>query len=147
MQSCWPLWSVVPHPPDSSPNQAHAAAAKTAQKQAKRAAKVCKVRCRHTYMPSVAPAQTACSSHVHQLGLQDENEDLDALLEQFALDDEAKSTVQVVEDCSPPSARVFASFTPNPLAVRSSCMSHESSLLCGPVLCKVRLTACKSTSG
>ena len=49
--------------------------------------------------------------------MQDENEDLDALLEQFALDDAAKSTVQVIEDCSPPSARVFASFTPSTLRV------------------------------
>ena len=81
------------------------------------------------------------------MGMQDENEDLDALLEQFALDDEAKSTVQVIEDCSPPSARVFASFTPNLLSVRSSRMAHESSLLCESVLCKANLAACDPTSG
>ena len=127
---CWPLWFVILIS-ESPPNRAHAAASKTAHKQAKRAAKACKVRCRHTYMPPVAPAQIDCSGHVHHLGMQDENEDLDALLEQFALDDEAKSTVQVIEDCNPPSARVFASFTPVPLAVRTPCMSHDSILLCG----------------
>jgi len=39
-------------------------------------------------------------------------DDLDALLAKFALDDKRQSTVEVEDDSAPPSARVYSSFTP-----------------------------------
>lgn len=43
--------------------------------------------------------------------MQGGEDDLDALLAKFALEDKQKDTVQALEDEQPPSARVFASFT------------------------------------
>ena len=40
------------------------------------------------------------------------DDDIDALLEQFKLQDEAAKKVVIEEDCDPPTARVYASFTP-----------------------------------
>ena len=41
-----------------------------------------------------------------------EENDIDALLARFKLEDEANNSVKVVEKCQPPSARVYASVTP-----------------------------------
>ena len=44
--------------------------------------------------------------------LQGGEDDLDALLAKFALEDKMQSSVEVVDDSAPPSARVYSSFTP-----------------------------------
>ena len=47
-------------------------------------------------------------------------DDIDALLAKFKLQDERHARVEVVEDCPPPSPRVYASFTPIPSQARSA---------------------------
>ena len=42
-----------------------------------------------------------------------DEDDLDALLAKFALEEKATKAVTVVADCEPPSARVNASFVPH----------------------------------
>jgi N-acetylneuraminic acid mutarotase len=42
----------------------------------------------------------------------DEDNDIDALLARFKLEDEENNKVNIVDDCSPPSARVYASVVP-----------------------------------
>lgn len=49
--------------------------------------------------------------------MQGGDDDVDALLAQFALEEKAKSTVDVREDVVGPSARVYASFTAHPTSV------------------------------
>lgn len=52
--------------------------------------------------------------------LQGGEDDLDALLAKFALEDKQRNEPQVEHDAPPPSARVYASFTPvNPAQVRA----------------------------
>ncbi len=45
-------------------------------------------------------------------------DDIDALLAQFKLEDQAHTRVEVQEECAPPSPRVYASFTPLPSQAR-----------------------------
>ena len=49
--------------------------------------------------------------------MQGGDDDVDALLSQFNLEEKAKNTAQVKENADPPSARVYASFTPHPTLV------------------------------
>lgn len=49
--------------------------------------------------------------------MQGGDDDVDALLAQFALEEKAKSTADVREDVTAPSARVYASFTAHPTSV------------------------------
>jgi hypothetical protein len=58
-------------------------------------------------MQRVPPRRT---SHSHSL--QGGEDDIDALLAQFKLQDEASTTVRVEDNCRPPSPRVYASFLP-----------------------------------
>ena len=44
--------------------------------------------------------------------LQGGEDDLEALLAKFALEDKLQSAVEVQDDTAPPSARVYSSFTP-----------------------------------
>eukprot|EP00879_Flechtneria_rotunda_P020276 GHRR01021324.1.p1 GENE.GHRR01021324.1~~GHRR01021324.1.p1 ORF type:complete len:137 (+),score=25.57 GHRR01021324.1:1501-1911(+) len=44
--------------------------------------------------------------------LQGDEDDIDALLAKFALEEKQLKSVQVIADCNPPSARVNASFVP-----------------------------------
>ena len=46
--------------------------------------------------------------------LQGGEDDIDSLLAKFKLQDERQGSVEVQEDCPPPSPRVYASFTPIP---------------------------------
>ncbi len=46
------------------------------------------------------------------------DDDIDALLAQFALEEKAKTSADIREDVVPPSARVHASFTAHPTSVR-----------------------------
>ena len=46
------------------------------------------------------------------------DDDVDALLAQFALEEKAKNSADIREDVAPPSARVYASFTAHPTSVR-----------------------------
>ncbi len=50
--------------------------------------------------------------------LQGGDDDVDALLAQFALEEKAKNSADIREDVAPPSARVYASFTAHPTSVR-----------------------------
>jgi hypothetical protein len=50
--------------------------------------------------------------------LEGDEDDLDALLAKFALEDKKKKAVTVETDCAPPSARVAASFVPYVTPVR-----------------------------
>ena len=45
------------------------------------------------------------------------DDDVEALLAQFALEEKAKSSADIREDVPPPSARVYASFTAHPTSV------------------------------
>lgn len=49
--------------------------------------------------------------------MQGGDDDVDALLAQFALEEKAKSAADVREDVAAPSARVYASFTAHPTSV------------------------------
>lgn len=49
--------------------------------------------------------------------LERDEEDIDALLEKFRLEDERSSQPVIEDDCQPPSVRVHASYTPLPLDV------------------------------
>ena len=46
------------------------------------------------------------------------DDDVDALLAQFALEERAKNSADIRQDVAPPSARVYASFTAHPTSVR-----------------------------
>lgn len=47
------------------------------------------------------------------------DDDVDALLSQFNLEEKAKIAAQIRENADPPSARTYASFTPHPTSVSS----------------------------
>lgn len=49
--------------------------------------------------------------------MQGGDDDVDALLSQFNLEEKAKSAAQIRENADPPSARTYASFTPHPTTV------------------------------
>ncbi len=46
------------------------------------------------------------------------DDDVHALLAQFALEEKAKNSADIREDVAPPSARVYTSFTAHPTSVR-----------------------------
>ena len=52
--------------------------------------------------------------------MQGGDDDVDALLAQFALEEKAKGAADVREDVAAPSARVYASFTAHPTSVSSA---------------------------
>jgi hypothetical protein len=64
--------------------------------------------------------------------LQGGEDDIDSLLAKFKLQDERQGSVQVQEDCPPPSPRVYASFTPIPSQARTPPMSSQGSLCSHP---------------
>ena len=63
---------------------------------------------------SCASGQWVLWTHHEPFLLQGGEDDLDALLAKFQLQDEQQSRVQVVELERPPSPRLFATFTPVP---------------------------------
>ena len=60
--------------------------------------------------------------------LQGGDDDVDALLNQFNLEEKAKSTAQIRENADPPSARVYASFTAHPTSVSVTLSFNEYKL-------------------
>ena len=52
--------------------------------------------------------------------MQGGDDDVDALLSQFNLEEKAKNAAQIKENADPPSSRVYASFTAHPTSVSLS---------------------------
>ena len=67
--------------------------------------------------------------------MQGGEDDLDALLKRFQLQDKKAKEIEIQHNADPPSARLFANFTPIPGAVSSSntfsCCS-ERKVRCAP---------------
>lgn len=62
--------------------------------------------------------------------MQGGDDDVDALLAQFALEEKAKNTADVREDVTAPSARVYASFTAHPTSVSYLVQGHDMKHAC-----------------
>ena len=58
--------------------------------------------------------------HAANAALQGGEDDIDAVLAKFKLDDERHTRVEVKENCPAPSPRVYASFTPIPSQARGA---------------------------
>lgn len=61
--------------------------------------------------------------------IQGGDDDVDALLAQFALEEKAKGAADVREDVAPPSARVYASFTAHPTSVGDTWITGAHTML------------------
>ena len=69
--------------------------------------------------------------------MQGGEDDLDALLKHFQLQDKKAKAIEIHQSADPPSARLFANFTPIPGAVstlHSCCCCPITIRLCGLVL-------------
>lgn len=53
------------------------------------------------------------------------DDDVDALLAQFALEEKSSNTADIRQDVAPPAARVYASFTAHPTSVSDSANVHD----------------------
>ena len=60
-----------------------------------------------------------------QTSLQGTDDDIDALLASFKLQDAAVASVRIEEDCPPPGPRICCSFTPLPLQVTLRCQNRH----------------------
>ena len=78
------------------------------------------------------------------------DDDVDALLSQFNLEEQAKSAAQIRENADPPSARTYASFIPHPttvsLSLRSVMLLHGMLLSAMISLTLIRSAACSHDS-
>lgn len=65
------------------------------------------------------PGRSGPCTNSNRCCLQGGEDDIDALLAKFKLQDERHSAVSIKENCAAPSPRVYASFTPIPSQARS----------------------------